>query len=157
MIPDPITKAESSPVSDRKAEMTGFLLERTARRMKQFFQERLAAAEADITIDQWVILQELDGSGGRSQQDLALATFKDAPTVTRIIDLLCKKGLTHRLPDEADRRRFRIELTAAGREKIDRTLPLIRDCRRQAWQVLTEDEVERLVGMLNKVFDHLKD
>lgn len=157
MIPDPTIKTEDGALSDRKAEVPGFLLERTAKRLKQFFQEQLAAAGADITIDQWVILQELDGSGGRSQQDLALATFKDAPTVTRIIDLLCKKGLTCRLPDEEDRRRFRVELTAEGREKIDRTMPLIRDCRRQVWQVLSEEEVDRLAGMLNRVFDHLKD
>ena len=149
--------AEGGFSSDRKAEVPGFILERTARRMKQFFQEQLAAAGTDITIDQWVILQELDRRGGCSQQDLALATFKDAPTVTRIIDLLCKKGLTRRQPDDEDRRRFRVELTAEGRDKIDRTMPLVRDCRREVWQVLTEEEVDRLVGMLNRVFEHLKD
>ena len=43
--------AEASPT------LPGFVLERTAKRMKQFFQQQLAAAEAGITIDQWVILQ----------------------------------------------------------------------------------------------------
>jgi len=146
----------ATQIKDRKSEISGFILERTAKRMKQFFQQRLAAAEADITIDQWVLLQELDKHDGQSQLELARATFKDAPTVTRIIDLLCKKGLTRRTPDCEDRRRFRIELTDAGREKIRQVLPLVKSFRQEAWQGLSEAEVDQLVITLNKLFDNLQ-
>ena len=73
---------------DKKAEQSGFILERTAKRMKQHIQQQLAAAAADITVDQWILMQELEKTPGVSQLELARATFKDAPTVTRIIDLL---------------------------------------------------------------------
>ena len=146
----------TTQIKDRKSEISAFVLERTARRMKQFFQQGLAGAGTDITIDQWVILQELDREDGQSQLDLARATFKDAPTVTRIIDLLCKKGLTCRVADRADRRRFRIELTDTGREKITNTLPLIKDFRRLAWAGLSDEEVDQLVETLNKIFTNLK-
>lgn len=148
--------SQATQIKDKKSEVSGFILERTAKRMKQFFQQRLAAADADITIDQWVLLQELDKQDGQSQLDLARATFKDAPTVTRIIDLLDKKGLTRRVPDPEDRRRFRIELTENGRQKIREVLPLVKSFRQEAWQGLTEAEVDQLVATLNKLFDNLQ-
>lgn len=141
---------------DRKAEeIPGFILERTAKRMKQVFSQRLKAAGAGITADQWVILQELDKRNEQSQLELAQATFKDAPTITRIIDLLCKKKLTERLPDPEDRRRFKIALTKEGRILIDRLMPMVKEYRRQVWAPLEEKEINRLITVLNKIFDHI--
>ena len=140
---------------DKKSESSGFILERTAKRLKQFFQQQLTAAGTGITIDQWVVLQVLDRQEGLSQLEIARETYKDAPTITRIIDLLCRKGLTHRITDPADRRRFKIQLTEEGKQKIEATLPIIRDARRQAWQGIDNPEIDRLVDVLNSVFDNL--
>lgn len=140
---------------DKKSESSGFILERTAKRLKQFFQQQLTAADTGITIDQWVVLQVLDRQEGLSQLEIARETYKDAPTITRIIDLLCRKGLTQRVTDPADRRRFKIQLTGEGREKIDATLPIIRDARRQAWQGIEDTEIDRLVDVLNDLFNNL--
>ena len=146
---------EKTYSKDRKSEISGFVLERTAKRMKQYFQQKLAQNDTDVTVDQWVILQELERQDGQSQLELARAVFKDAPTVTRIIDLLCKKKLTRRVADPADRRRFRIELTKAGRQKIAEVLPIVEEFRREAWQGLTDGEVDQLVRSLNKIFENL--
>jgi DNA-binding MarR family transcriptional regulator len=154
--PTYITVYSTNLINDGHAELSGFVVERTAKRMKQFFQEQMNAAGLDITIDQWVLLQQLDQADGRSQLELARATFKDAPTVTRIVDLLCRKGLTRRLTDPNDRRRFRVELTEQGREKIRQALPTIRAARVRAWQGLSQEEVDRLAHILNKVFDNLR-
>ncbi|MBP8239069.1 MAG: MarR family transcriptional regulator [Saprospiraceae bacterium] len=142
--------------TDRKADTSGFVLERTARRMKQFVQEHLTHAGAGITVDQWLILQELDRQDGQSQLDIAKATYKDPPTMTRILDILVDKGLVHREHDPADRRRFNILLTPAGRHKIEEVLPLIRSARREAWGGLDEFEMAELTRMLDAVFQHLQ-
>ena len=136
-------------------DMPGFTLERTAKRMKQFFQQTLATAGTDITIDQWVVLQVLNQQDGLSQLGIARATYKDAPTITRIIDLLCRKGLTERVMDTDDRRRFRIQLTPAGRQKIAEVLPIIHNARRKAWKGLDDGEIDALMAKLNRVFDNL--
>lgn len=141
---------------DRKAEeIPGFILERTAKRMKQFFSQQLKEANAGITADQWVILQELDKKNEQSQLELAQATFKDAPTITRIIDLLCKKKLTERLLDPEDRRRFKIALTSQGRALIDRLMPMVKEYRREVWAPLEEKEINHLIAVLNKIFDQI--
>lgn len=142
-------------IPDRKSAVSGFALERTAKRMKQYFQQVLAEADTGVTVDQWVILQQLERHDGRSQHELAVATFKDPPTVTRIIDLLCAKGLTRRVSDPDDRRRYRIHLTTRGRRRIGEILPLVRDFRRQAWRGLADDTVDQLVDTLDRIFDNL--
>lgn len=143
-------------MQDPKEQIPGFILERTAKRMKQFFANTLKEADADLTADQWVILQELNKSNKQSQFELAKATFKDAPTITRIIDILCKKGLTERLPDPKDRRKFRITLTSKGQNKIDTLLPTVKNFRREAWSALNDDEIQHLVKMLNAIFENIK-
>lgn len=141
---------------DWKADTSGFVLERTARKMKQFVQERLTQAGAGITVDQWLVLQELDRSDGQSQLDIAKATYKDPPTMTRILDILVDKNLVHRAADANDRRRFSILLTQEGRHKIEEVLPLIRSARREAWGGLDEFEMAELTRMLDAVFQHLQ-
>ncbi len=149
------TVPEKALRQDKQSELSGFILERTAKRMKQHFQQVLQAAGADVTIDQWVMLQALDKRDGQGQHELARAVFKDAPTVTRIIDLLCRKGLTRRRPDPEDRRRFRIFLTPAGRKKIGEVLPVVKRARRQAWEGLADEQIDQLVNTLNTVFRNL--
>ena len=142
-------------IADKKSSVSAFFLERTSKRMKQFFQERLTAAQTDLTIDQWVVLQELQRQDGQSQMDIARATYKDAATLTRIIDLLCKKELTKRVADDTDRRRFNVYLTQDGYTKIADVLPIIQECRSQAWAGLSDEAVDHLVETLNHIYDNL--
>lgn len=144
-------------IIQKKSEVSGFVLERTAKRLKQYFQQQLAAADTGVTIDQWVVLQALDKQDGASQLKIAKATFKDAPTITRIIDILCKKDLTQRFPDPDDRRRFKIYLTASGKEKIKEVLPIIKTARHTAWGGLSDESIDQMVKVLNLVFDNLSE
>jgi DNA-binding MarR family transcriptional regulator len=150
-MPNTQTKAPSRKL------LPGVALERTAKRMKQHFQRQLQSADADITIDQWVMLQELSHQDGQSQLELGRATYKDAPTVTRIIDLLCKKGLTSRVTDPKDRRRFRIELTPEGREKIKAVMPIIEQARATAWRGMDPAQINQMIDTLNQLFENLSD
>ncbi|MBK7410465.1 MAG: MarR family transcriptional regulator [Saprospirales bacterium] len=123
--------------------------------MKQVCQQSLTQAGFDLTVDQWVLLQELHKLDGQGQNDLARKTFKDAPTVTRIIDLLCKKGLTERLVAPEDRRKFNIFLTPAGRSIIKEVLPVIQEFRHQAYQNLSDAQMDVLTEILDQIFENL--
>ena len=141
---------------DRKADTPGFIIERTSKRMRQSFKSILIKINAGVTIDQWAILYELKKENGLSQYELANRTFKDAPTVTRIIDKLSDKKLIERLPDPEDRRRFSIYLTDSGKAKIEEIIPEARSFREKVWGGLDEETVEFLIQTLNKVFGNLK-
>ena len=142
--------------TDKKSALSGFVIERTAKRMKQAAQQYFHLAGIDLTVDQWVLMQELHRCDGQGQNDLARKTFKDAPTVTRIIDILCKKGLTERTTDPDDRRKFNIFLTPAGKKLIVDAIPVIKQFRLQAYASLSDDELDLLNGILDRIFHNLQ-
>ena len=87
-----------------------------------------------------------------SQNELAECTYKDAPTVTRIIDILCKKELTKRVMDPNDRRRFKIMLTQEGKTVIEKALPEVYAIRKQGWQGLEDNDYEHLMRILDTIY-----
>ena len=105
---------QSRPFQISKDDLvSGFLLEKTAKLMKLHFSRMLLLhPEIDITVDQWIILDLLHSGEKINQQKLAELAFKDAPTVTRILDILEQKKYIARKTDKGDRRKFDISLLA---------------------------------------------
>jgi DNA-binding MarR family transcriptional regulator len=142
-------------MTTEKFSTYSFLLERTARRIKQYAQQRFNNECFDITVDQWLVLKNLRNSNDLNQSELAELTGKDHPTLTRIIDLLCKKGLTERRMDVEDRRSFIIHLTKKGEENIANWSPKVAEIRMKAWENLTEEDYENLKRILNTIYNNL--
>ena len=135
--------------------MTGFIIERSSKRMKQVCQQLLKENDINITVDQWVVMQELNKTNGQVQVSLANNTFKDAPTITRIIDLLCQKGYVERVSNPNDRRRFQIFLTDSGKDLITVVEPIIMDFRKKAYTGLSPTQLDNLKQSLNHIFENL--
>ena len=96
-----------------------FKIDTTIKKIRNALQKQFSDAGFDLTVDQWVVIDHLYRNPGISQNTLSEMTTKDAPTVTRIIDLLSQKGLTERRTD-TDRRKFLVYLTEAGEPRDDR-------------------------------------
>ncbi len=129
----------------------GFLIERTHKEIKQHFQRLLNDANSDITVDQWVVLDVINRQKGCSQQEIAKRTFKDAPTVTRILDLLEKKELIIRISSDQDRRRIALELTPKGSDLVNVLLPKVKLWRQQGWETLNGQDFHDLVRILETI------
>lgn len=132
-----------------------FLLDRTARKVKQYAQQRFKSGEFDVTVDQWLILKNLSENGQLSQTQLANLVFKDHPTLTRILDLLCKKGYVERAPHPQDRRSFHLHLTASGVEKVRDLRPQILEIREKAWDKLDARDFEEFKRILDTIYENL--
>ena len=76
--------------------------------------------ELDITPEQWTVLLFLWEKDGVTQQELCNATFKDKPSMTRLIDNMEKQHLVVRISDKNDRRTNLIHLTKSGKEIEDK-------------------------------------
>jgi DNA-binding MarR family transcriptional regulator len=131
------------------------LLDRTARKVKQYAQRRFNAENYDITVDQWLILRNLNNKNDLNQSQLAELTGKDHPTLTRIIDLLCSKGLTERTIHPLDRRSFHIHLTDMGRNRVLEWSPKMSEIRMKAWENLSEEDYLNLKRILNTIYSNL--
>ncbi len=133
-----------------------FLLDRTARRVKQYAQYQFNCREFGITVDQWAILKNLKQHADLSQKELAEYCGKDQPTLTRIVDLLVRKNLVERRANPADRRSFVVHLTAEGEQKIAALTRHIGEIRMQAWKNLDDTDFEHLKRILNTIYDNLE-
>ncbi len=132
----------------------GYLLERTTRITKLSFGKAFKDIGVDITPEQWVILESLSRHDGQTQTELASKSFKNAPTISRILDLLCSKGLTERVPVKDDRRSFQVYLTREGKQIIARCQEVVVSLRLQGWSNLTEDDYESFMRIMNQIFDN---
>lgn len=132
-----------------------FLLDRTSKKVKQYAQQRFKAENFDITIDQWIILKNLTENNDQNQSQLALLIGKDNPTLTRILDLLVKKGLVERKLSDGDRRSFIIHLTDLGVKKQNDWAPKVNEIRMKAWENLTDQDYKDLTRILNTIYQSL--
>jgi DNA-binding MarR family transcriptional regulator len=134
-----------------------FKIDTTIKKIRQALQKKLDAAGMELTVDQWVILDHVFRNEGLSQNRLAELTTKDAPTVTRILDLLIGKGLAERRPDGADRRRFSIVLTEAGRAKFQAALPIVVEVRRKGWGTLSDADYQTFTRILDEIHRNISE
>ena len=133
-----------------------FLLDRTARRVKQFAKQRFKELGFEVTVDQWIILKKLGEHENLNQRELADLVFKDTPTLTRIIDLLVVKGLVSRTIDANDRRCFVIALTDHGVKILDEYQSQIKEIRLKAWEGLSEDDFNYFKRIINTIYQNLE-
>jgi len=131
------------------------MLDRTARRVKQYAQKRFNNENFGITLDQWLILKGLNKHNDLNQKELAELTGKDHPTLTRIVDLLCKKGLAERRLHPSDRRSFIVHLTEIGKQRVIEWTPKMAEIRKIAWQNLNQEDYDSLKRILNTIYNNL--
>ncbi len=133
-----------------------FLLDRTAPRVKQYAQRKFTELEFNITVDQWLVLKHLYENDEMKQNELAEILFKDNPTLTRIIDLLCEKGLTIRKQHPADRRSFQVTLTRQGKNRVEQMRPRIEKIRLKAWEGLSREDFKHFQRILDTIYRNLE-
>lgn len=122
-----------------------------ARRLQKNFRN----AGLDITIEQWSILYHLWKQDCLSQQELCDKTFRDKPSITRLIDNLEKLQLVTRTASKEDRRKNLICLTPAARELEQQTITIANQTMDEALVNITKDEIETVKNVLQKVYDNL--
>lgn len=140
----------------QEPKIFGAPLDRAVKQIRQNYIKTFKEVGVDITTEQWVLLDNLYQNNGISQNELAERNFKNAPTVSRIIDLLCKKGLVERQRFENDRRRYKIFMTEKGKAVYEKALPAVLALRKKGWNGLTDEDYENLVRIVNQIFDNYK-
>ena len=92
---------------------------------------------------------------GLSQQQLCDATFRDKPSITRLVDNLEKLQLVTRVANKEDRRINRIFLTQQANELQDKAMDLANQTLNEALDGVTNGQIEIAKEVLQKVYDNL--
>lgn len=111
----------------------------------------------EITPEQWTVLIFLWKKDGVTQQELCNATFKDKPSMTRLIDNMERQHLVTRLSDKKDRRINLIHLTPEGRKLEEQAHVVTRQTLQEALQGINAEELAIGQNVLRKIFFNTKD
>lgn len=122
----------------------GFIIHLLDTQMKAALQRAFQSKGLDLTPEQWGLLNRLWETEGIHQSILAERTGKDRHNITRILNLLEKKGLTRRVPDPDDRRRYKIYLTEPGRELKRKLPPIVIELLEKCLEGLTQKDLQDL-------------
>ena len=82
-------------------------------------------------------------------------SFRDKPSVTRLVDNLEKQHLVKRVSSRKDRRMNMIHLTEAGRDLQVLTLSMADRTLNEALEGVSAPEIELCKGVLQRVYDNL--
>lgn len=137
-----------------KTKNFGAYMDKTLKIIKLNYLKTFKELGLDFTAEQWVILDALYKKDGISQTELAHHSFKDAPTTSRIIDLLIKKGLVERERFDNDRRRYKVFLTEKGKADYETALPAVHQLRKQGWQGLSDEDYDTYLRIMNQIFQN---
>lgn len=140
----------------KPGELYSFITGKASIAIARRLQKNFKQDNVDITIEQWSVLYHLWKQDGQSQQELCNATFRDKPSITRLVDNLERLKLVKRVPSKDDRRINRIYLTEIAQQLQEQTMELANQTLTESLDGVSADEIEICKMVLQKVYDNLK-
>ena len=139
----------------KRGELYSFINGKASTAISRRLQKNFKQAGVDITIEQWSVLYHLWKQDGQSQQQLCDATFRDKPSITRLVDNLEKLQLVIRVANKDDRRINRIYLTQQANLLQAQTMELANQTLNEALEGVSNEQIEIAKEVLQKVYDNL--
>jgi len=139
----------------KRGELYSFITGKASTAIARRLQKNFKESNVEITIEQWSVLYHLWKQDGLSQQQLCDATFRDKPSITRLVDNLEKLALVKRVASKDDRRMNMIYLTNEAQVLQEQTMALANQTLNEALGGVTIEEIEIAKMVLQKVYDNL--
>ena len=118
--------------------------------------QTFAEKKFELTPDQYVILNLLlENERIMYQRQLAEITLKDRANISRIIEILHKKGFIEKIPDSNGRKIYKLTVTEKG--KKDKIFPTDVELRKMITANITEEELAVTFSTLEKMNMNIRD
>ena len=136
---------------ERLENVIFYTIDKAIKSYRQFAQKRIRAAGHSITIDQWLILRNIQENPLIQQKDLSKKVFKDRASVTRIIELLVQSNLLEREEFESDRRRRTLNVTSKGNQVLEQAVKIVEENRLIALKGVSLEQLETTKKTLEQI------
>jgi len=140
----------------KKGELYSFITGKASTAIARRLQKKFNQAGLNLTIEQWSVLYHLWKEDGISQQELCNSTFRDKPSITRLVDNLEKLKLVKRTASKNDRRMNMILLTEDARKLQEQCMDLANQTLNEALESVPVDKIDICKEVLQIVYDNLK-
>jgi DNA-binding MarR family transcriptional regulator len=132
---------------------TPYLLNRIANRLNRLLVDELKSQ--GMTFRDWRVLAFLAATDRRTIVELAEYSVIPHSTLSRLLDRMARNGLVKRTSAAHDLRAVALSLTAAGRKRYERILPLALALNAELMRGFTPDERRTLAALLGRMRDNL--
>jgi DNA-binding MarR family transcriptional regulator len=139
----------------KRGELYSFITGKASTAIARRLQRNFKEANIDITIEQWSVLYHLWKEDGQSQQQLCAATFRDKPSITRLVDNLEKSKLVKRVASKNDRRSNLIFLTNDAKSLEHATMEVANRTLNESLEGVSNEQIETAKIVLQMVYDNL--
>ncbi len=136
---------------DKLNNVLFYTIDKAIKTYRRYAQKRLKEQGFKITIDQWLVIQNLMENPTISQQEIAEKAFKDNASVTRIIELLFKAKYLKRSVNKADRRKTNLVVTAEGEMLMNNVLKVVLENRAVALKGISKQDIETTNKVLSTI------
>lgn len=135
----------------KPSETIFYQIEKAIKQYRVMAQGNLNKLGYKITINQILLIIQIEKNSKISQVELAELLFKDVASITRMIELLVKEDFIEREENKNDRRKKDLKITSKGKKLLDLAIPMINKNREIAKNNMTETEIKTLFKLLNKI------
>lgn len=129
----------------------GYLTITANRLMSGFFRKRLVEAGIDLTAEQWGVLTQLWDKNSISQDELAYLVCVDKSSISRVLDVMERKGLVTRRRDPADARRKILYSTPLAETLKHSCRAVAESCTEKMLQGVSSEEHATCLKVLSQV------
>jgi MarR family transcriptional regulator for hemolysin len=143
-------------VMEKLSSIFFYHLDKAIKTYRQYAQVRLKEKGFNITIDQWMVLRSIADSADIQQNEISGQVFKDKASVTRIIETLVQDRLLKRDDHPVSNRRWKLSLTAKGKELLKDIRPTVLKNREKALNGISENELKIAEKVLKRIADNCK-
>src|SRR5437763_16770524 len=133
-------------------ETLPFEIGETAHALRKAFDRR--AVGMGVTRAQWKVLFRLERQPGLRQIELADMLDIEPITLSRIVDRLEESGLVERLADPADRRAWRLHVTAKAQPLIAKLRAVADEMIAEAFAGINPKDIAITRAVLGRVRDN---
>lgn len=133
------------------SETIFYQIEKAIKCYRTMAQSNLNRLGYKITINQILLMLQVERNPEVSQVELAELLFKDVASITRMIEILVKEEFIKREENDFDRRKKNLKITESGQKLLDLSIPIISENRKIAQKNMTENELKILFELLNKI------
>jgi DNA-binding MarR family transcriptional regulator len=111
----------------------------------------------DISPEQWTVLLYLWEKDGVTQQELCNATYKDKPSMTRLINNMEHRDLVRRDANDNDKRVNLIHLTEKGKGLEVRMRIITSRTLKNAFNGIANEDIDTCQKVLRQIFENTQD
>ena len=156
-LPEParLSAPPCDPLPEILATRVGFLLNRSAMRIREMTEDALAPL--NIYAKHYALMAVVKANGPTTQQAIGDILKIDRTTMVLLVDDAESKDLVLRNPHPTDRRCHVLSLSENGQKVFKEANRLVKKVENQFFNVLEKKEKEQLIGLLGKLFQDSKE